>query len=171
MPCEHTADCVYYRTHQYKSSSRQFRLLVDSYCEGDLHPLCRRRQYSIEHSEEVPDGMAPNGYLVGTHKKIMTDNVRKFVRHRVKNGVCLLQALDNNTTFSAEILDISQGGMRLELDLPPEELKICLEDGFLKILRHSLEDIPFPLSKEFIKMVWQNNRVVGCSFAEPSLAL
>jgi len=165
MCCKHSIDCVYYRTHQYKSSDKQFRLLVDSYCEGTLHPRCRRLRYKAEFCKEAPDELAPNGYLAGTHKKLKTDNTRKFERYKIKNGTCMIQVLDTPKKFSAVILDISEGGMRLELNVHPEDLNICSEKDLLKILGYPFESLPFSLTKEVVKPVWQNNRVLGCSFA------
>jgi len=77
----------------------------------------------------------------------------------------MLQVLDTPKKFSAEVLDISEGGMRLKLSALPEELNICKEKSLLKILGYSFELAPCPLTKEVVKMVWQNNRVIGCSFA------
>lgn len=165
MSCEHSKSCIYYRTHKYKSSGRQFRLLVDSYCEGTLQPRCKRLRYKAEFCKEAPDELAPNGYLVGTHKKLKTDNTRKFRRYKIKDGACILQVIDTKKTFTAGIIDISEGGIRLERNVQPKELDICSEKSLLKILGYSLEVIPFPLTKEVVKMVWLNNRAIGCSFA------
>ena len=165
MLCEHSENCIYYRTHRYKADSKQRRLLVESYCEGSLQPRCRRLQYETEFCKGAPEELAPNGYLVGTHKKLKTDNTRKFERHRIKDGTCMLQVLDTKKAFIAGILDISEGGMRLELNVLPKELNLCEEKSLLKILGYSLEDSPFPLTKELVKMVWHNSRVIGCSFA------
>ena len=70
MLCEHSADCVYYRTHKYKTSRRQYQLLVDSYCEGVLQPMCRRQKYQKETGANPPDELCPNGYQAGSHHKI-----------------------------------------------------------------------------------------------------
>ena len=93
-----------------------------------------------------------------------TEN-RKFERHKIKDGTCSMLVLDTPKIFSAKFLDISEGGMQLELNVLPEELNICKDNGLLKILGYSLEDAPFPLTKELVKMVWHNNQVIGCSFA------
>ena len=164
MSCEHSKDCVYYRTHLYKPIGRQTRLLVDSYCEGTLHPRCRRLQYKTEFCKEAPEDLAPNGYLVGTHKKLKTESTRKFERHKIKNGACMLQVLGTKKTFSAWIVDISEGGVRLELNIHPKELDLCSEKSLLKVLGYSVDAIPFPLTKEVVKPVWQNDQVMGCSF-------
>ena len=89
-----------------------------------MYPRCRRLQYKTEFCKEAPDELAPNGYLVGTHKKLKTDNTRKFERYKIENSTCMIQVLDTPKKFSAEILDISEGGMRLELNAHPKELNI-----------------------------------------------
>jgi hypothetical protein len=76
----------------------------------------------------------------------------------------MLQVLDTKKTFSAWIVDLSEGGCRLELNIHPEELDICLKNSLLKILGYSIDAIPFPLTKEIVKPVWQNDQVMGCSF-------
>lgn len=164
MSCERSKDCVYYRTHPYKSSSRQSRFLVDNYCEGTLHPRCRRLQYKTEFCKEAPEDLAPNGYLVGTHTKLKTESTRKFERYKIKAGACMLQVLGTKKTFSAWIVDISEGGVRLELNIHPKELNICPENSFLKILGYPVDAIPFSLTKEVVKPIWQNNHAMGCSF-------
>ncbi len=168
MLCEHSKNCIYYRTYRYKPDSKQYRLLVESYCEGNLQPRCRRLQYEAEYCKEVPEELAPNGYLAGTHKKLKTDNTRKFERHRIKGGACMLQVLDTKKTFTAGVIDISEGGMCLELYADPEELDLCSNESVLKILGHTMEDAPLPLDKEVIKTVWRNNKVVGCAFVDAS---
>lgn len=164
MSCERSKDCVYYRTHLYKSSSRQSRFLVDSYCEGTLHPRCRRLQYRAEFCKEAPENLAPNGYLLGTHTKLKTESTRRFERYKIKDGSCMLQMLSTKKTFSALIIDISEGGLLLELNIHPKELDLCSEKSLLKILDYSVDALPFPLTKEVVKPVWQNDQVVGCSF-------
>ena len=167
MSCEHSKDCSYYRTYRYKSSDRQSRLLVESYCEGNLHTLCRRLKCNTDFCREAPEDLAPNGYLVGTHKKMKTDSTRKSERYKINDGACMLQVLGTKKTFSAWIVDISEGGVRLDLNIHPEELGISPKKGLLKILGYSVDAIPFPLTKEIVKPVWQNDQVMGCTF-EPS---
>ena len=93
-----------------------------------------------------------------------TDKTRKFERYKIKNGACMLQMLGTKKTFSAWIVDISEGGLRLELNIHPKELDICSEMSLLKVLGYSVDAIPFPLTKEVVKPVWQNDQVMGCSF-------
>ena len=95
-------------------------------------------------------------------------NTRKFKRHKVKNGVCLLQVLDTPKTFSAWVVDICEGGMQLELNTNVEELGVCPKTNSLKILSHSIKDIPFSITQDTLNVVWQNTKAVGCSFVASS---
>jgi len=70
MICENSDNCIFYRTHKYRLSTKQYQLLVGSYCEGILHPMCKRIKYARETGENPPDVLCPNGYRVGSHKKI-----------------------------------------------------------------------------------------------------
>lgn len=171
MNCKYSDNCTYYKTNRYKSNSKQHQLLVESYCEGDLQPICRRVQYEAEFSKLASEELAPNGYLVGTHKKPRVENTRKFKRHTVNDGICLLQTLDTARTFSALVVDVSEGGIQLELNVDPDELKLCPEKKQLKILGYTAKDIPVPITKEIIKIVWQNKQFLGCCFADPLPAL
>ncbi len=168
MNCKNSDNCTYYKTYRYKSSFRQYQLLVESYCEGSLHARCRRLQYEAEFSDEAPEDLAPNGYLVGTHKKLEIKNTRKFKRHKVKDGMCLLQVLDTPETFSASVVDVCEGGMQLELNVNIEKLDVCPKTNGLKILGYSIKDIPFPITQDILKVVWQKNQAVGCSFVATS---
>lgn len=70
MICDNSDNCVFYRTHKYTLSAKQYQLLVGSYCEGILQPMCKRIKYAVETGENPPDILCPNGYRVGSHKKI-----------------------------------------------------------------------------------------------------
>jgi uncharacterized membrane protein len=61
-------------------------------------------------------------------------------------------------------IDLSEGGLKLAVKINPQELPVEPEPGVLKIIGHTMDDSPLPLTKEFIKMVWRNNQVIGCSF-------
>lgn len=165
MLCNHSEICIYYRTYRYKrTSSKQFQLLIESYCEGVLQAKCRRLQYENEFCKEAPTDLAPNGYIIGSHKKLRIENTRKHKRYEVKNGLCLLQVPDTKKTFSAWVIDESLGGLKIAMKMAPKELDIISEPGVLKILEYTVDGAPRLLTKELIKMVWQNNQVIGCSF-------
>jgi hypothetical protein len=70
MLCDQSDTCLYYTTHKYRASRRQYQLLVDSYCEGVLQPMCKRLKYRQETGEEPPDELCPNGYRAGSHHKL-----------------------------------------------------------------------------------------------------
>ena len=164
MSCQHSNNCTYYRTYRYKPDSRQYKLLVDSYCEGRLQQNCRRLEYQSVYSKEAPESLAPNGYLIGTHNKIRIEDTRKHKRYQVKDCVCLLQVVDSKRTFSAWMIDISEGGLRLELNIDPEDLELCTKSNHLKILGCSKEKRPVSPNKDTLKMAWQNKRLLGCYF-------
>jgi hypothetical protein len=105
--------------------------------------------------------MAPNGYLVG--KQIYIDIFRIHRRYAVKNGACTLQDISSDKTFCNEVIDVSEGGLKLVTKANPDAFKNVSEATY-KILEHSIEESPIPLAKEFIKVVWQNNHIVGCTF-------
>ena len=129
-------------------------------------PSCGERICIKEHrhNQSPQAELAPNGYRVGTHEKLRVEDTRKHKRYKVKNGMCLLQTPDSKKTFSAEVIDLSEGGLKLAVKIDPQELTVEPEPGVLKILGHTIEDNSLLLTKEFIKMVWQSNQVIGCSF-------
>jgi hypothetical protein len=164
MICKSSENCSYYNTYS-QADSRQHRLLIESYCKGDLlKQKCRRQEYELIYSRKAPDALAPNGYLVGTHKKIRIEDSRKHKRHMVKDCVCLLQIVDTKRTFSAWMVDISEGGVQLELNANPEDLEISTKSNQLRILGYSTTELPVSPTKDTLKMAWQNNRLLGCYF-------
>ena len=165
MLCKRSENCIYYNTYRYKSPSKQSILLVQSYCEGQLQSVCRRKQYEESFSKAAPENLAPNGYIVGSHKKLKVENTRKHKRYEVRNGKCLLQELSSDKTFFAEVLDVSKGGLKLVTEGEPQTLENGSEPTLLKIIRHTLSESPVPLTKDFIKIVWQRNQVLGCEFS------
>jgi hypothetical protein len=164
MLCEKSKSCSYYNTYRYKSSANQYQLLVESYCEGSLQTMCRRQQYRKELSEEVPEDLAPNGYLIGTHKKIRVVNLRKHERYEVEGGVCLIQDPSSKKIFSADVMNVSKGGLKLKAQIDPHDFSKESLPTILKILGHTIAESPFPLTEEFVKIVWSDKQVVGCSF-------
>jgi len=53
----------------------------------------------------------PRMAIWGTHKKLRVENTRKHKRYNVKAGIYLLQTYDSKKTFSAEVIDFSEGGL------------------------------------------------------------
>lgn len=164
MNCKNSENCSYYSTYS-ESDSKQHRLLIESYCKGDLlKQMCRRQEYESVYSKEAPESLAPNGYLIDKHKKIRIEDSREHKRHKVSNCVCLLQVVNTARTFSAWMVDISKGGVQFELNARPEDLEINTKTTQLKILGCSSKDLPVPLTKDTVIPAWQNDRVFGCSF-------
>lgn len=164
MLCKRSENCVYYNTQRDNSTSKQYRLLIESYCEGQLQSMCRRKLYEDEFSKTAPDNIAPNGYLVGTHVKLRIENIRQHKRYEVKNGTCLLQDPSNKKTFSADVIDVSEGGLRLVTNTQPHLLRNDAKPTILKILGHTIDGSPVALTKEFINVVWQKKENFGCAF-------
>jgi hypothetical protein len=69
MLCEYSGWCEYYSTYKTRTAGKQYLLLINSYCEGILQPMCRRIKYQTETGEPPPLTLCPNGYHVGGHKK------------------------------------------------------------------------------------------------------
>lgn len=164
MICANSEGCHYYTTCRDKSGSKQYSFLIANYCEGSLQAKCRRIQYETEFHKVAPPELAPNGYRVGTHEKLKTDNTRRFKRFSIEKGTCLLEVPGTSTTLSAGIIDLSEGGMRLELDVSPAEIALHPGGNRLKIVDYTIEEAPLPLTREYIRMVWHNNQVIGCCF-------
>ncbi|PLX94930.1 MAG: hypothetical protein C0621_04775 [Desulfuromonas sp.] len=143
-------------------------MLLESYCHGGtLAPLCRRRTFLSFFKMEPPDDLAPNGYLVESHRKIRMENCREHTRHKVTDCICLLQVVDTAKTFDAWMVDISEGGVQLALNTHPEVLKIGAENDQIKILGYSAESLPIPLDREILRVAWQNEQTLGCAFMAP----
>lgn len=164
MICKLADNCSYYNTYRDKLKSKQSALLVESYCEGHLQVMCRRMKYQVEFHREAPEDLAPNGYLIGTHNKLRIENTRKHKRYEVNGGTCLLQVPSSKKTFSAEVIDVSEGGIRFVTKIESHVLESESKTTVLKIVGHTIDKSPITLTKEFIKVVWQNNQIFGCTF-------
>ena len=45
-------------------------MLIDTYCEGDFHEVCRRKGYEEEMGSVPIAELGPNGYNVDSNKRI-----------------------------------------------------------------------------------------------------
>ena len=71
MLCERFEACDFYAANKFRLSQRQYDLMVNSYCKGNLQSHCRRAKWRKRHEgAEPPKELCPNGYSVVTHKKI-----------------------------------------------------------------------------------------------------
>ena len=69
--CDHSKSCAYYRTHNTPpNTSKRHQLLIDTYCEGDLHEICRRKKYEEEMGDVPLAELSPNGYSAYGHHLI-----------------------------------------------------------------------------------------------------
>ena len=69
--CDHYKSCAFYRTHNKKpNDSKLHQMLIDTYCEGDFHEVCRRKGYEEEMGSAPLADLGPNGYSVDSNKRI-----------------------------------------------------------------------------------------------------
>ena len=167
VSCNHSKYCNYYRAHKIKTDCKKSSLLVESYCEGDLRDRCHRVLYREGLQKDPPDELSPNGYLIGSHKKIRAEDFRKHKRYKVKDSICLIQEIKSPKTFSAGIVDVSDGGVCLRFDTDLKEVDVDFESNRFQVISHSQGDSPLIIAKEIVKMVWRKGNIVGCSFADP----
>jgi len=169
MSCNFFDSCIFYNSYRHNSTSKQFSLLVESYCEGQLQSICHRKKYEENICKSAPENMAPNGYLLGTHVKLKTVSTRKHERYKVKNGTCLIEDVASRNAFRADIIDVSTGGLKLR---SKEEVDFFVKDQVnpvFKIVEHTIAEPSAALTKDFIKVVWSEDRVFGCAFVSPSI--
>ena len=69
--CERSKLCVFYITHnKHQLDSKLRQLLIETYCEGDLHDVCRRKIYEEETGTTPLADFGPNGYSFKGQKRI-----------------------------------------------------------------------------------------------------
>jgi hypothetical protein len=69
--CEHFKSCAFYQTHNKKQSeSKLNQLLIETYCEGDLHEVCRRKGYEEEMGAAPLADLGPNGYSIEKQQRV-----------------------------------------------------------------------------------------------------
>ncbi len=69
--CDQYKSCAFYRTHKKTPKNNKLhQLLIDTYCEGDLHEVCRRKGYEEEMGSAPLADLGPNGYSVDSHQRI-----------------------------------------------------------------------------------------------------
>ncbi len=71
MMCERSITCAFYQAHNKKpNDSKLHQMLIDTYCEGDFHEVCRRKGYEEEMGSVPIAELGPNGYNVDSNKRI-----------------------------------------------------------------------------------------------------
>jgi DNA-binding NtrC family response regulator len=117
-----------------------------------------------ESCEEARKELTRNNNIVEDHNRTTISNTRKHERFKVNNCVCLLQIASTARTFSAKMVDVSEGGVQLEINASPDDLNFRTKTNLLKILGCSTQNLPVPLSGEPLRIIWQNNQKLGCAF-------
>ncbi len=69
--CECSVTCAFYQAHRKRlDESNLKKMLIETYCEGDFHEVCRRKVYE-ENEGIVPlADFAPNGFSVHSNQRI-----------------------------------------------------------------------------------------------------
>ena len=69
--CDRYKSCAFYLAHNKNpNDSKLHQMLIDTYCEGDFHDVCRRKGYEEEVESAPLADLGPNGYSVGSNKRI-----------------------------------------------------------------------------------------------------
>ena len=69
--CDQYKSCAFYRSHNKNPYiSKLHHLLVETYCEGDLHEVCRRKGYEEEKGTAPLADLGPNGYSVEKQQRV-----------------------------------------------------------------------------------------------------
>jgi len=63
--CDHYKWCAFYWAQgKSQKNSKLFQLLINTYCKGDFHDVCRRKGYEEETGSAPIAEFGPNGYNV-----------------------------------------------------------------------------------------------------------
>jgi hypothetical protein len=69
--CHNYQSCAFYRTHNKDSKNNKLHhLLIETYCKGDFHEVCRRKGYEEEKGVAPFADLGPNGYSVDSLRRI-----------------------------------------------------------------------------------------------------
>jgi len=69
--CDFYKSCSFYcARNKCHKNSKLFQLLIDAYCEGDFHEVCRRKAYEEEMGTAPLEDLGPNGYSVDSLQRI-----------------------------------------------------------------------------------------------------
>ena len=65
--CEHIESCVFYHA---RDNSKIRQLLKETYCEGELYEVCRRKKFEEEKGCVAIAELGPNGFSIEDQKRI-----------------------------------------------------------------------------------------------------
>lgn len=69
--CENSVTCAFYQAHcKGLDESNLKKMLIETYCEGDFHEVCRRKGYEEEMGSVPIAELGPNGYNVDSLQRI-----------------------------------------------------------------------------------------------------
>jgi len=69
--CSHKDNCAFYLTYNKgKDTDKKFQLLIDTYCNGSLKEICRRKAYKEETGFAHIADLSPNGHHVNNNKRL-----------------------------------------------------------------------------------------------------
>lgn len=63
MACERLVDCAFFLRFRKETGRDQYRLLIASYCQGNLRDACKRLEYERVQGKTAPPNLCPSGYL------------------------------------------------------------------------------------------------------------
>lgn len=69
--CINKNNCAFYLTYNKgNDTEKKFLLLIDTYCNGDLKEVCRRKAYEEETGFVHIAELGPNGHHVNNNKRL-----------------------------------------------------------------------------------------------------
>lgn len=69
--CERYKVCIFYQAHHdRKDDSTLKKLLIETYCEGDLYEVCRRKAYEGDKGATPLADFAPNGFSLHSNQRV-----------------------------------------------------------------------------------------------------
>lgn len=61
MGCDRLNSCSFFT--KFKNDTNQlYQLMIQSYCNGCLSVMCKRKEYETKESEAAPGALCPSGY-------------------------------------------------------------------------------------------------------------
>lgn len=69
--CNRSKACAFNRTYNKNPNNNMLhQLLIETYCEGDLHDVCRRKGYEEDMGSTPLADLGPNGYNVDSNQRM-----------------------------------------------------------------------------------------------------
>lgn len=69
--CQRHQSCAFYCAHSKDSKNNILHhLLIETYCKGDFHEVCRRKGYEEDMGSAPLADLGPNGYSIESHRRV-----------------------------------------------------------------------------------------------------